>query len=684
MKQKKDLSILARVVDTLTGAGRVAAVLLVMLFSMTAQTAWADPENVVTQANFSNFFDANGVLKDAVEYDELIFQGEFTNANLSYITIDRSITINGDKENTGDKAVLNKMGLRITGDDVTVTGFTLNEDGADFTTNDGAAIYVSGSDVTLDGVSVTYNAPDEVEAKAIFANSAANFKLINSEITFTGANPGSDHYRGLEVSNSNNAEIDNNTISAEFPAVPVDWYGEGIAQDLVLAVGIQGGKDVEFTNNTVIVNTNGSIGSYPTIDAVMIHSTNDILIKGNTITHLDTTAEDGARYYYSLDIYSTTGTVEANDITVNTTTDDDDDRAGTAYPVQLAGPFTVTVKDNKLTGISKGPITAIWTTNWAGAANLTAKNNIIDVTGYATTGNYALVTGIEAEIDVLEASNNTISVANVADYDDANQVFGISMTSSYMIGEPIADIKDNNMTVDGKYAVYYAKAKNTNVIGNALYAHELTGDDAVYIGDGDNNTVASNIPLTANEANSSYWTTFYCSNASYLIDEDENATAYTAEVSGETITLYSLGKDVPKNTAVIIKGEDDEISMTKCEDPDLEIPANDLDGVDVQTATSSLGDGTFYVLGKTTVGTEEHFGFHKYTGTTMPARKAFLLISGGDSSNFFGIDDETTGIHSVDGLPFTVDSFFDLNGRKVTNPTKGIYIHNGKKIVFNR
>ena len=49
------------------------------------------------------------------------------------------------------------------------------------------------------------------------------------------------------------------------------------------------------------------------------------------------------------------------------------------------------------------------------------------------------------------------------------------------------------MTVDGKYAVYYEIVNYTNVIGNALRAHELTGDDAVYIGEGEENVVKNNV-----------------------------------------------------------------------------------------------------------------------------------------------------------------------------------------------
>ena len=674
---------------------RIKLLLTLVLLCMTAQTAWADDIIYVSNTgddtnDGSSEATALATIGKAVECatgGETIFikNGEYEETQI--ITIGCNLTIEGESL---DGVKLKNTPLRITANNVTVTGFTLNENKADFTTNDGAAIYVSSSNVTLDNISVTYNAPSEKEAKAIFANGADNFKLINSEITFTGANPEENHYRGLEVRDCDAAKIDNNTITATLPAVDVDWSGSGIGSNLVLAVGIQDGENIEFTNNTVTVNTNGSVGYYPTIDAVMIHSTDNILIKKNTITHLDTTTEDSPRYYYSLDIYSTTGTVEENNITVNTTTATNDvDRAGTAYAIQVTGPSTVTIKDNNITAISKGSVAGIYASNWDGYTDLTLDNNIIDVTGYATTANYALVAGVEADIDVLKAYNNTITVANGAndaDYYDANQIIGVGIGNTWFYGAPIVDIKDNDITVDGKYAVYYATAENSNVIGNALRAHELTGDDAVYIGSGDNNTVASNLPLTANEANGSYWTTFFCSHTNYKINDAENATAYTAEVNGDNITLHSLNKDVPKNTAVIIKGADNKISMTKCEDPDLVIPTNHLHGVDVQTTTAdiktALGDGTFYVLGNT----NSHFGFHQYTGTTMPARKAFLLLSGGGSSNFFGIDDETTGIQELkNGKIEELKSFFDLSGRRIANgqkPTaKGVYIVNGKKVI---
>ncbi len=544
---------------------------------------------VVTKDNFYSFFDENGILRDAVTFDELIFQGAFSNLAAGYVIITNPINI------TGDNAVLNNMGIVISSEDVTLDNVSLVAN-----VSLGNLIQVDAPNVTLDNISVTYNAPADNEAKAIYAENADNFKLINSEITFTGADPGEKDYRGLEVINCDAAKIDKNTISAEFPAVPINWSGSGIDQGLVLAVGIQGGENVEFTNNIVNVNTNGSVDSYPTIDAVMVHSTEDILIKGNKITHLDTTPEDGPRYYYSLDIYSTTGTVEANDITVNTTTANNDVRAGTAYAIQVTGPSIVTIIDNNLTAISKGPVTGIYATNWMGETTLTVENNNIDVTGYATTGNYALVAGVEAEIDVLEAYNNTITVANGADYDDANHVIGVGVGSTYFYSEPIADIQVNNMTVDGKYAVYYAKAKIINVTDNILCAH-LFGDDAVYIAEGDGNTVKDNRGGTCGDTS-----IHGGADVAWLYDND----THTLTISGTGPMMYygsTLGSDNNYHSTAPWSYLDSEIQKVIVENGVTYIGSyafaycSALTSVSLPASVVALGDYVCYTSGVTRI-----------------------------------------------------------------------------------
>ena len=51
----------------------------------------------------------------------------------------------------------------------------------------------------------------------------------------------------------------------------------------------------------------------------------------------------------------------------------------------------------------------------------------------------------------------------------------------------------------------------------------------------------------------------------------------------------------------------------------------------------------------------------------------------------FGDDNETTDITMVQGEGFMVngsDNYYDLQGRRVAQPTKGLYIVNGKKVVI--
>ena len=91
---------------------------------------------IVTQDNFSNFFDGSGNLQDNTS-DELIFQGEFSEL-VSRITLDRSITI------TGDNAVLKNIAFNIAGDGVKLENMTL-----DANSNLGNLIDITGENAVI-------------------------------------------------------------------------------------------------------------------------------------------------------------------------------------------------------------------------------------------------------------------------------------------------------------------------------------------------------------------------------------------------------------------------------------------------------------------------------------------------------------------------------------------------------
>ena len=76
-----------------------------------------------------------------------------------------------------------------------------------------------------------------------------------------------------------------------------------------------------------------------------------------------------------------------------------------------------------------------------------------------------------------------------------------------------------------------------------------------------------------------------------------------------------------------------------------------------------------------------------FTGTEVPAGKAYLLANkvpkeARGLSLVFDEDGEATGIAEINSKKGLLDGdFYDLSGRKVAQPTKGLYIMNGRKVI---
>ena len=83
-------------------------------------------------------------------------------------------------------------------------------------------------------------------------------------------------------------------------------------------------------------------------------------------------------------------------------------------------------------------------------------------------------------------------------------------------------------------------------------------------------------------------------------------------------------------------------------------------------------------------------GFYKVKKgvTTVPGNKAFLVLTDAEAQAKGFIltfeDGSTTGIETVETSKGNIEDgvYYDLQGRRVENPTRGIYIVNGKKVVI--
>ena len=98
-------------------------------------------------------------------------------------------------------------------------------------------------------------------------------------------------------------------------------------------------------------------------------------------------------------------------------------------------------------------------------------------------------------------------------------------------------------------------------------------------------------------------------------------------------------------------------------------------------ADVDAGSGvTRYVL--STDGSTAVFKKINATAATVAAGKAYLEFSGDVPAPMLSMGGETTGINAIDNGQLTIDNYYNLAGQRVAQPTKGLYIVNGKKVII--
>ena len=189
-------------------------------------------------------------------------------------------------------------------------------------------------------------------------------------------------------------------------------------------------------------------------------------------------------------------------------------------------------------------------------------------------------------------------------------------------------------------------------------------------------TAPPTVPVTANEgATGEYWSTYY--NATQGFTADANTTVFKAALTGSQLTMTEVAnREVPAGKAVILKSTSSTITLTPATTTET-LEGNALQG----TATELTNPGNAYVLNKK----NGVVGFYKLSSTgTIGANKAYLIYSGGGAPSFLNfVEGSVTGIEMPKAATTNSDAeVYDLQGRRVANPTKGLYIVNGKKVVI--
>lgn len=169
----------------------------------------------------------------------------------------------------------------------------------------------------------------------------------------------------------------------------------------------------------------------------------------------------------------------------------------------------------------------------------------------------------------------------------------------------------------------------------------------------------------------------------YAVAVPSDVNAYYVTVSGETATLHPIENVIPANTGVVLTGEDAAATFTEAVGTYDAIEGNQMVGSTTEQKITGSTDIAYYAVNCHESG-EVGFFAPKGAGTpngsfTMKANKAYLKVTGTNASNGIRIEGATM-IESL-SADMEEDIYFDLQGRKVENPTAGLYILNGKKIL---
>ena len=191
----------------------------------------------------------------------------------------------------------------------------------------------------------------------------------------------------------------------------------------------------------------------------------------------------------------------------------------------------------------------------------------------------------------------------------------------------------------------------------------------------DNIVVINLTAYLAEDGSGDYYCTYYNEDDD-LVVADNLAEAYTATVSGTTVTLTPIeGGVILAGTPVVLRSTQETITLNSAgSDATATYGQNDLIGTS-EPLTVSKSDNIYGMKNGT---------FYLAAGGTIPANRAYLQLnaSAGAPSRLDMVIGEASALQRVQDET-EAEVWYTLSGVRVERPTKaGIYIKNGKKVFL--
>ena len=362
----------------------------------------------------------------------------------------------------------------------------------------------------------------------------------------------------------------------------------------------------------------------------------------------------------------------------------------------------------------------ITSTGWraGGIAGLTFTNSSIqNVFSYGDVTNTKDNPGI-----IIGYVNGTLIVKGITAY-NKEALLNNSSENIKIVGKGSLTFEDGKEEADvvkaftkqqiesGEVAYLLAEGK---ALGEQVWGQQLGKDQYPVPGSDYKVIKAAQGDKDAN-GNYTYWATFSnpTNDVTLSVPSDRTLNVYNATVSGGKMTLTQrYDNQVAKEEGVLLKTNGEYVNAKANEKNELTKVSSDVNHLvatpaEATTVTADAGY-KLYRLTYNKAATKEGLGFYlsvdkdnnSNDGISLKATpgKAYLKVSEDEAKDpssaslarsfVFGGGNETTGIEGITIMGTdvqrhgTIEGIFDLQGRKIVNPTKGIYIKNNKKVVI--
>lgn len=242
--------------------------------------------------------------------------------------------------------------------------------------------------------------------------------------------------------------------------------------------------------------------------------------------------------------------------------------------------------------------------------------------------------------------------------------------SSYYASYKSANNEDKTWTLWlSKGSTYYFFSENTVAYQLKVYSFEFVPTVNIELGPNGYTTFSSAYPLALGSMEAS---------------EGEVIAYYVTSVQPDKAILGRISENVEAGEGLILRGTPN-ATITIPVAASGDAITNYLVGCPTATELTTP-NSNYYVL----VNNDENVEFQPLSGTytndkvTIPAGKAYLNYAGAGARLGIVFDDLTTSVSeqlTVNSEKFATAPVYNLQGQRVAQPAKGLYIVNGKKVL---